>query len=133
MDTYNINAWQLIWAFDEDPKTNIICEGYAKAFQYLCDLSDFKSGIQCHIVTGKVEQEYGSGLHMWNAITMGDGKNYHVDITFVDTGLPEAFLCGASATKQEYRYCVRNVVYYTFDSQTTGAYPASGEEEVTIG
>lgn len=30
---------ELIWVFDGDSSTNVVCEGYAKAFQYLCDLS----------------------------------------------------------------------------------------------
>ena len=124
MYSYDGNAWQLIWAFDKDPDTNIVCEGYSKAFQYLCDLSSFSSAIQCHIVSGDVDQGYGPGAHMWNIITMGDGKNYHVDVTFVDTGMPEAFLCGASATGDNNTYCVRNAVYYTLDAGTVSAYPA---------
>ena len=39
------DPWQLVNVFDGDPATNVVCEGYAKAFQYLCDLSEFKGDI----------------------------------------------------------------------------------------
>ena len=29
------NPWQLIWVFDGNPETKVVCEGYAKAFKYL--------------------------------------------------------------------------------------------------
>ncbi len=35
------NPWQLIWVFDGDDSTTVVCEGYAKAFKYLCDLTEF--------------------------------------------------------------------------------------------
>jgi hypothetical protein len=39
------NPWQLIYVFDGDSSTNVVCEGYAKAFKYLCDLTDFDKEI----------------------------------------------------------------------------------------
>ena len=82
----NFNAaygdpWQLIYAFDGDASTNIVCEGYSKAFQYLCDLSSFSSSVTCKSVTGTMDGE----AHMWNIVTIG-GKNYLVDITNCDDG-----------------------------------------------
>ena len=75
--TYGINPWQLVYVFDGDPDTNVVCEGYSKAFQYLCDLSTFSSSkINCYCVSG-----IG---HMWNVITMPDGRNYVVDVTWDD-------------------------------------------------
>ena len=71
------NPWQLIWVFDGDPGTKVVCEGYSKAFQYLCDLSSFSSDVQCYSVQGYL----GSGAHMWNIVTMPDGWNYLVDVT----------------------------------------------------
>lgn len=118
------NPWQLIWAFDGNSGTNIVCEGYAKAFQYLCDLSSFKGSIQSHIVSGYAGDSYSSGPHMWNIVTMEDGKNYHVDITFIDGGLAAAFLCGVAATGYDNLYTVANEVAYQFDSETLNLYPA---------
>ncbi len=119
-----VNPWQVIWAFDNDPSTNIICEGYAKAFQYLCDLSRFNSDIQSCMVVGDATDGGGSGAHMWNIVTMDDGRNYHVDITFVDGGMTEAFLCGGKATGRANEYRVKNEVVYTLDEKTVSAYPA---------
>ena len=81
------NPWQLIWVFDGVEETSVVCEGYAKAFQYLCDLTDFQnSNVACYTVTGIMEGGTGAGGHMWNIVTMDDGKNYLVDITNCDTG-----------------------------------------------
>ena len=76
------DPWQLVNVFDGDPDTNVVCEGYAKAFQYLCDLSEFDGDIQCRIVTGSM----GGGDHMWNVVQMEDGENYMVDVTNCDSG-----------------------------------------------
>lgn len=49
------DPWQLIWVFDGVDTTNVVCEGYAKAFQYLCDLTAFSSPeIYCISVTGNM-------------------------------------------------------------------------------
>lgn len=80
------DPWQIIYVFDQDPNTNVVCEGYAKAFQYLCDLSRFNDDIRCYIVTGTMQGATGAGGHMWNIVTMEDGKNYLADITNSDTG-----------------------------------------------
>lgn len=74
------NPWQLIWVFDNDPNTNVVCEGYSKAFQYLCDLTKFDKKIVCHSVSGVT-----SGPHMWNIVEMDDGYNYLVDLTNCDS------------------------------------------------
>ncbi len=74
------NPWQLIWVFDEDPETNVVCEGYSKAFKLLCDLSDFDyEGFDCYLFSGYLNRS-GNG-HMWNSVTMDDGYNYLIDIT----------------------------------------------------
>lgn len=49
-----------------------LCEGYAKAFSYLCNLA----GIENIIITGEA-----SVPHMWNMVKLG-GNWYHVDITW---------------------------------------------------
>lgn len=75
------NPWQMIWVFDEDPDTKVVCEGYSKAFKYLCDKSD----IDCILVTGTMGGGTGAGDHMWNIVTL-DGTNYLVDVTNTDDG-----------------------------------------------
>ncbi|MBQ6527193.1 MAG: hypothetical protein IJI38_01585, partial [Clostridia bacterium] len=62
------NPWQLIWVFDGDDSTNVVCEGYAKAFQFLCDLTDFEEGTSCFTVTGSMSGGTGEGGHMWNVV-----------------------------------------------------------------
>lgn len=49
-----------------------LCEGYAKAFSYLCNLA----GIENVIVTGQTNVP-----HMWNMVKLG-GNWYHVDVTW---------------------------------------------------
>ncbi len=124
MGSYDKNAWQLIWALDGDPSTNVVCEGYSKAFQYLCDLTTFNGDVQSHIIGGYEYDQSGSGPHMWNIVTMDDGKNYHVDITFVDGGYTGAFLCGAAKTENANTYLVRNELYYQIDAEVISVYPA---------
>lgn len=83
------DPWQLIYVFDGNGSTNVVCEGYAKAFQYLFDLSRFSSGLmRCTTISGdmiNVSTGKGGG-HMWNIVRMDDGKNYLVDVTNSDTG-----------------------------------------------
>ncbi len=67
----DINPWQLIHVFDGDPQTKVVCEGYSKAFQYLCDMS----GLVCYPTEGKLN----GGDHEWNTVTLA-GKNYLVDV-----------------------------------------------------
>lgn len=83
------NPWQMIWVFDGDSSTNVVCEGYAKAFQYLCDMTSFDYGpITCYTVTGDVTSYFSSAEegHMWNTVTMEDGENYLIDVTNCDSG-----------------------------------------------
>ena len=76
------NPWQMIWVFDGDPDTTVVCEGYSKAFKYLCDQSDFSGDISCITATGTMD----GGDHMWNIVNMEDGCNYLVDVTNCDEG-----------------------------------------------
>lgn len=75
------DPWQIIYVFDDNPSTTVVCEGYAKAFQYLCDLN----GLTCYTVTGIMGGGTGAGAHMWNIVTL-DGNNYLVDVTNSDAG-----------------------------------------------
>lgn len=83
-DTPYGDPWQIIYVFDGDKNTNVVCEGYAKAFQYLCDLSSFNDAV-CYTVTGTMSGGTGAGSHMWNIVTL-EGENYLVDVTNSDSG-----------------------------------------------
>ena len=91
MDSYyasvDANPWQLIYVFDGDPSTNVVCEGYSKAFQYLCDETLFENeDIRCITVTGQLAGGTGAGGHMWNVVRMEDGQNYIMDVTNSEQG-----------------------------------------------
>ena len=73
------DVWQATYVFDNDTTTNVVCEGYAKAFQLLCNLSNF-SDLTCYTINGSK-----TGGHMWNIVTI-DGNNYLVDVTNTDEG-----------------------------------------------
>lgn len=79
------DPWQLIYVFDGDSGTNVVCEGYAKAFQYLCDLSTFSGAVTCYTVTGTMSGGTGAGGHMWNVVQL-ENKNLLVDVTNCDSG-----------------------------------------------
>lgn len=123
---YYGNPFQLIWAFDGDPGTDVVCEGYSKAFQYLCDLSSFNDGIRCYTVWGvSGVSDDDCGGHMWNIVRMEDGKNYHVDITFCDNGAPEDFLVGTPDAAEDGGrfYVVQAGAWYYFDQEILDAFP----------
>ncbi len=78
--TADNDPWQLIHVFDGDDETKVVCEGYSKAFAYLCEQTAFAGDVSCITVTG-----YMSGDHMWNIVTL-EGKNYLVDVTNSEGG-----------------------------------------------
>lgn len=83
-------ARQLVSVFDENTDTNVSSAGYASAFQYLCDNSEFKSNkIKVYTLNGSITEET-SGLrdlnHVWNMVHMNNDANYFVDITYCDAG-----------------------------------------------
>ena len=85
-DTPYGDPWQLVWVFDGDADTQVVCEGYSKAFQYLCDLTDFDDdAITVITVTGDMVGATGAGRHMWNIAHMDDGENYLIDVTNCDS------------------------------------------------
>lgn len=92
------DPWQLISVFDGNRNTNVVCEGYAKAFQLLCDMTDFEEDVQCILAEGEMRGDTGKGPHMWNIVQI-DGDSYLVDVTNCDTntiGYPsELFLVGS--------------------------------------
>ena len=122
------DPWQMVYVFDLDPSTNVVCEGYAKAFKYLCDLSQFEGDVACRIAAGTMD----GGLHMWNVVRMGDGKNYLVDVTNSDSGMIGAngqlFLSGAEGSANGQSYTVSKGSWrsvYTYDPLMEGMYTDS--------
>lgn len=51
-----------------------VCEGYSRAFKYLCDMAN----IPCELVLGDADID-----HMWNLVQI-DGEWYHIDVTWDD-------------------------------------------------
>lgn len=123
------DPWQLIYVFDGDPKTNVVCEGYSKAFKYLCDLTWTGSDpeVVCYLPTGTMDGGTGAGLHMWNIVSIG-AANYLADITNCDsgtTGAPDQlFLCGAEGSVDaSYAAATTNgTVTYVYDKETLALY-----------
>lgn len=58
-----------------------VCEGYSRAMQILLDTA----GIKNYVVTGDATSDDKTESHMWNIVTL-DGENYHLDVTWDDTG-----------------------------------------------
>jgi hypothetical protein len=128
MTDYNYQAgsadygdpWQLIYVFDGDPATKVVCEGYAKAFQFLCDATTFaNSQIECNSMPGYLGSPTGLP-HMWNAVRMDDGKYYLADITHCETYPDQLFLKGfaGGSPQSGYTYLVSG----TGDSARYNAY-----------
>lgn len=121
--SYYGDPYQLVNVFDGNPATNVVCEGYSKAFKYLCDQTSFSnSSIRCYTVGGTVAYTYESGLHMFNVVRMDDGKNYIVDLTNYDSGIPgstDSFLSGCTgAFPGGITYiAARDNATFTFDSR----------------
>ncbi len=125
------NPWQLVWVFDGDPETKVVCEGYAKAFKYLCELSSFQASVSVSMVTGTL---VGAGKHMWNLVSINGGLCYLVDVTNCDegqAGYPDyLFMAGYSELYESggntgYRFAVRNgSLAYVYNSSTVNLYSA---------
>ena len=119
------DPWQLIYVFDGNSTTNVVCEGYAKAFQYLCDLTfqNMTGRPSSSLVSGKMN----GGDHMWNVVAIG-GRNYLVDVTNCDTGSigtpDQLFLCGAAENEVSKKYTVAlgKRIVYEYDEKTVESY-----------
>ena len=126
------DPWQLIYVFDNNPSTNVVCEGYAKAFKHLCDLSSFsESDLLCSLVTGTMTVGTSAGPHMWNIVTFGS-RNYLVDVTNCDAdtvGAPDKlFLCGAAENESSKKYTATagsQSIVYEYDADTLSDYASS--------
>lgn len=123
------NPWQLIWVFDNNPLTNVVCEGYSKAFKYLCDLSQFSAPVYCYLVTGSMATTGDPGPHMWNLVEVS-GKNYLVDVTNSDSESVghdgSLFMVGASTRNNGAVFQVEEIAVYAYDTQNIGNYLTDG-------
>ncbi|MCD8157714.1 MAG: hypothetical protein LUD77_02130 [Clostridiales bacterium] len=71
----------------------VVCEGYAKAYKYLCDQAD----IPCLIIT--------STDHMWNVVQMEDGEWYGVDCTWDDgSSISHSYFLKGTAVFEDHSY-----------------------------
>lgn len=128
------DPWQIIYVFDHNPETKVVCEGYAKAFQYLCDDSQFSGNVCVYTVTGWLDSGSGKAPHMWNIVSM-DQQNYLVDVTSWDGGRISdsgAFLLGVETGSVEDGYTFRvhgRDMVYTYDRETLSLY---GESILTL-
>ncbi|MBR4023762.1 MAG: leucine-rich repeat protein, partial [Firmicutes bacterium] len=128
------DPWQLISVFDDDTDTNIVCEGYSKAFQYLCDRTAFDGDINCISVSGYMGGGTGAGAHMWNIVTMEDGRNYLVDVTNCDDGTigapDQLFLAGYDSGSKDAGYVFNaggTGISYTYGNDTLNLYDSELE------
>ncbi len=126
------NAWEIIYVFDGKADTKVVCEGYAKAFQYLCEKTVFTdSSINCYTVSGYAK----GGTHAWNIVHWKDGANYVVDVTFCDTtGSDKFFMLSPSSgnINDGYTFIVYDSEYkysYSNDELDGGKYTT---EQLTL-
>lgn len=68
-----------------------VCEGFARAFQILCEVN----GVEAVCVIGDGVTKEGTEGHMWNYVKADDGKWYCVDVTWNENTDSESYLlCG---------------------------------------
>ena len=113
--------WQMIPVFDNNSSTSAVSDGYAKAFQYLCDNTTFKNSNIFAITAFGLGW---TGYHTWNIVHMDDGKNYIVDILLEKDQKNSAyFLGGATYSANERAYkIVGGDAGYTFSGDTLDFY-----------
>lgn len=119
------NPWQIIYVFDGNSSTNVVCEGYAKAFKYLCDISDFDKEIHCYLAEGRLSDDNVEGQgHMWNVLSI-DGVNYMVDVTNYDIYpyfRSDLFLGGAKGSANGSTHRMPCGLTYVYDEKQMDLY-----------
>lgn len=111
------DPWQLVYVFDGDSETKVVCEGYSKAFQFLCDESTFTGNISVISVSGYMD----GGAHMWNIVTRDDGFHYMADVTNSDQGSVGAH-GGLFLSEYFRRLSDKTYMYQTADGDVTYTY-----------
>lgn len=71
-----------------------LCEGYSKAFMYLCQAV----GIPCVCVAG-----YANEPHMWNMLQL-DGEWYNMDVTWDDSGTYDYFCISTKKMQEDHSF-----------------------------
>lgn len=71
-----------------------LCEGYSKAFMYLCQAV----GIPCVCVAG-----YANEPHMWNMLQL-DGEWYNMDVTWDDSGTYDYFCVSTKKITEDHSF-----------------------------
>lgn len=119
------SPWHIINVFDGDPATNVVCEGYAKAFLFLCELSEFESDVECYTVLGDLTYKEKTGYHMWNIVNV-DGTSYITDVTNCDSGTAGApdklFMAGATGSVTDGYYESGSKCMFEYDTKYTKYY-----------
>lgn len=90
--TYSFGGVYEHTAYGALVKGKAVCDGYARAFQYLLA----KVGIPSFVVTG---QSYGES-HAWNLVKI-DGDYYYVDVTWDDQGVAEPYYAFFNITTEQ--------------------------------
>ena len=110
---WDINPWTLVNVFDNDTSTNVVCEGYAEAFQYLCDCSTFQQDVECYSPSGN--------NHKWNIVRI-NSVSYLMDVTHCDNGSTAyrgpKFLGGGSGSVES-GYVIGGFNYAYYDEVKT--------------
>ena len=111
------------WSSGVEPVTNVVCEGYAKAFQYLCELTDWEGDVSCISVTGRMgTSTTRTENHMWNVVRVNGMRACLVDVTNCDgghLGAPDKLYMIRPRITDRNWYCTQNPqVYYSYDSST---------------
>ena len=127
------DPYQLIYVFDGNPETKVVCEGFAKSFQYLCDLTTWNREISCMTVTGNLGSGTSGVKHMWNVVKLWDGTVYAVDLTNSDDGTmgyPDKLFMVGSKDYDDGSYSLMDgSISYSYDEDTRKVYT---EESVAL-
>ena len=106
------DPWQMTSVFDNSSSTDAACDGYARAFQYLCDNTTFSnSNIYALTVYGDTVH---SNSHVWNLIRMEDGMYYIVDLWAYDYYQQRSHFLGGATNRNGKYYPANADGYYAY-------------------